>query len=89
MNIPLSAINISEEVNKTSIWKQVNKNNTRPIEKEKKKSPIGTGRFKKKKQSKRDEKQEKAKLEKRLSIMNEEEEDDGITIKVTDTSLHI
>ncbi|XP_008193077.2 sodium bicarbonate cotransporter 3 isoform X4 [Tribolium castaneum] len=81
MNIPLSAINISEEVNKTSIWKQVNKNNTRPIEKEKKKSPIGTGRFKKKKQSKRDEKQEKAKLEKRLSIMNEEEEDDGITIK--------
>ncbi|XP_044266190.1 sodium bicarbonate cotransporter 3 isoform X3 [Tribolium madens] len=81
MNIPLSAINISEEVNKTSIWKQVNKSNTRPTEKEKKKSPIGSGRFKKKKQNKRDDKQEKAKLEKRLSIMNEEEEDDGITIK--------
>lgn len=24
MNIPLSAVNISEEVNKTAIWKQVN-----------------------------------------------------------------
>jgi hypothetical protein len=48
-------------------------------------------RFKKKKQSKREDKQrdEKAKLEKRLSTMNEEEEDEGITIKVTDTSLHI
>lgn len=34
MNIPLSAINISEEVNKTGIWKQVNAQ-----EKDKKKSP--------------------------------------------------
>ena len=27
MNIPLSAINISEEVNKTGIWQQVNQSN--------------------------------------------------------------
>ncbi|XP_063914717.1 sodium bicarbonate cotransporter 3 isoform X2 [Zophobas morio] len=82
MNIPLSAINISEEVNKTGIWKQVNKNNSRQTEKDKKKSPIGSCRFKKKKQNKREEKREdKVKLEKRLSTMTEEEEDDGITIK--------
>lgn len=37
MNIPLSAINISEEVNKTGIWKQVNENNSN--DKNKKKSP--------------------------------------------------
>lgn len=42
MNIPLSAINISEEVDKTGIWKQVNKSNSRSIEKEKKKSPLNT-----------------------------------------------
>lgn len=27
MNIPLASINISEEVNKTGIWKQVNSSN--------------------------------------------------------------
>lgn len=27
MNIPLTSINISEEVNKTGIWKQVNSSN--------------------------------------------------------------
>lgn len=27
MNIPLASINISEEVNKTGIWKQVNNSN--------------------------------------------------------------
>lgn len=27
MNIPLTSINISEEVNKTGIWKQVNSGN--------------------------------------------------------------
>lgn len=37
MNIPLSAINITEEVNKTGIWKQVNEFNVQ--EKGKKKSP--------------------------------------------------
>ncbi|XP_019876901.2 sodium bicarbonate cotransporter 3 isoform X3 [Aethina tumida] len=79
MNIPLSAINISEEVNKTGIWKQVNENNS--IDKDKKKSP--KSRFKKKKTSKKDEKRETKKLEKRLSTMAEEEEDEGITIKQT------
>lgn len=40
MKIPLASINISEEVNKTGIWKQVNENNTSAKEKEeKKKSP--------------------------------------------------
>ncbi|XP_018334831.1 sodium-driven chloride bicarbonate exchanger isoform X1 [Agrilus planipennis] len=37
MKIPLSSINISEEVNKTAIWKQLN--DARPDEKSKKKSP--------------------------------------------------
>lgn len=49
-------------------------------------------RFRKKKHSKKEEKhqrEERGKLEKRLSTMAEEEEDEGITIKVTDTSLHI
>ncbi|KAF2883440.1 hypothetical protein ILUMI_22734 [Ignelater luminosus] len=41
MKIPLSSINISEEVNKTGIWKQVNDVNAR--EKEKKKSPNPVG----------------------------------------------
>ncbi|XP_074042921.1 na[+]-driven anion exchanger 1 isoform X2 [Leptinotarsa decemlineata] len=84
MNIPLSAINISEEVDKTGIWQHVNENQK---EKEKKKSPKGKNRFKKKKQLKKDEKKEN-KLEKRLSTCAEED-DEGITIKVTDTSLHI
>lgn len=41
MNIPLSAINISEEVNKTGIWKQVNDSNSKsgPKNADKKKSP--------------------------------------------------
>lgn len=48
-------------------------------------------RFRKKKHGKKEEKQreERGKVEKRLSTMAEEEEDEGITIKVTDTSLHI
>lgn len=42
MNIPFSAINISEEVNKTGIWKQVNENNQKKSNKKaekKNKSP--------------------------------------------------
>lgn len=39
MNIPLSAINISEEVNKSGIWKQVNKGN----KEKKEKSPKAPG----------------------------------------------
>ncbi|KAG5884766.1 hypothetical protein JTB14_029246, partial [Gonioctena quinquepunctata] len=77
MNIPYSAINISEEVDKTGIWQHVNEN--QGMEKEKKKSPKGKNRFKKKKQLKREEKKDD-KTEKRLSICAEEE-DEGITIK--------
>ncbi|XP_030761351.1 sodium-driven chloride bicarbonate exchanger isoform X3 [Sitophilus oryzae] len=78
MNIPLSSINISEEVNKTGIWKQVNDNRSKREKKstnEKKKS-----RFKKKKSSKKDE-EIKQKVEKRLSVMREEDEEEGILIK--------
>lgn len=41
MNIPFSVMNISEEVNKTGIWKQVNEHNVKGEVKsnEKKKSP--------------------------------------------------
>lgn len=46
-------------------------------------------RFRKKKHSKKAEKREERKLEKRLSTMAEEEEDEGITIKVNDSTLHI
>ncbi|XP_045469813.1 sodium bicarbonate cotransporter 3 isoform X5 [Harmonia axyridis] len=80
MNIPLSAVNISEEVNKTAIWKQVNDNISQ--NKERKKNSKNSSRFKKKKTLKKEEKREETKkLEKRLSTMEEEEEDEGITIK--------
>lgn len=45
--------------------------------------------FRKKKHSKKEDKREERKLEKRLSTMAEEEEEEGITIKVNDTTLHI
>lgn len=38
---------------------------------------------------KEDKREEKTKLEKRLSTMAEEDEEEGIMIKVTDTSLHV
>ncbi|XP_060517563.1 sodium bicarbonate cotransporter 3 [Cylas formicarius] len=84
MNIPISAINISEEVDKTGIWKQVNENNNpkkTSNKEEKKKSP--KSRFKKKKPNnkKEDKNEQKQKLEKRLSTMREEEEEEGILIK--------
>ncbi|KAH1024111.1 hypothetical protein HUJ05_003660 [Dendroctonus ponderosae] len=84
MNIPFSVMNISEEVNKTGIWKQVNEHNAKTEVKndEKKKSPK-TPRFlkaKKKKTSKKEAELKQA-LTKKLSIMNEEDEDEGITIK--------
>lgn len=43
MNIPLSAINITEEVNKSGIWKQVNDGNSREKDNNKKKSPKSNG----------------------------------------------
>ncbi|XP_057657143.1 sodium-driven chloride bicarbonate exchanger isoform X3 [Diorhabda carinulata] len=86
MNIPLSAINISEEVDKTGIWKHVN--DCQSQEKVKKKSPRSKTKFKKKKPGRKEEKIIKdEKLEKRLSTC--QEEDEGFIIKVTDTSLHI
>lgn len=108
MNIPFTAINISEEVNKTGIWKQVNENNQKKSNKKaekKNKSPktpryyfifkcyfdlndVRYRRVKKKKNSKKAD-ELKQKLEKKLSIMNEEDEDEGITIKVTHMTLHL
>lgn len=47
-------------------------------------------RFKKKKHVKKEDKrEEKTRLEKRLSTMAEEDEEEGITIKVNDTILHV
>jgi hypothetical protein len=40
MKIPLASINISEEVNKTGIWKQVNEGSSAYKDDKKKKSPI-------------------------------------------------
>ncbi|KAH1014014.1 hypothetical protein HUJ04_002919 [Dendroctonus ponderosae] len=89
MNIPFSVMNISEEVNKTGIWKQVNEHNAKTEVKndEKKKSPK-TPRAKKKKTSKKEAELKQA-LTKKLSIMNEEDEDEGITIKVNDVALYL
>ena len=39
MKIPLTSINISEEVNKTAIWKQVNEGKSDEKDEKKKKSP--------------------------------------------------
>ncbi|KAF6214608.1 hypothetical protein GE061_009351 [Apolygus lucorum] len=77
IKIPLSSINISEEVNKTGIWKQVNNEKT-----EKKKSPGKMMKVMKRgKQKDAVTDDEKA----RLSTMAEEEDDGigGLTIKVT------
>ena len=39
-NIPLTSINISEEVNKTGIWKHVNEGSSAYKDEKKKKSPV-------------------------------------------------
>jgi len=73
MKIPLTSINISEEMNKTGIWKQVNP------EKDKKKSP---GKMIKaiKRGKQKDAMSEEERV--RLSTMTEEdEEDQPVTIK--------
>ncbi|XP_068084694.1 electroneutral sodium bicarbonate exchanger 1 isoform X3 [Anabrus simplex] len=79
MKIPLTSINISEEVNKTGIWKQVNENNCVDKEEKKKKSPNKSS-SKKKRGNKKDALTEEER--KRLSTMPEEEEDEGVIIKV-------
>ncbi|CAK9805669.1 Sodium-driven chloride bicarbonate exchanger [Anthophora quadrimaculata] len=76
MKIPMASINISEEVNKTGIWQQVNESN----EKMKQAKFINAG--KQKKHSKK-ENSLMADETTRLTTMTEEDEDDsGISIKV-------
>ncbi|KAK6632261.1 hypothetical protein RUM44_007302 [Polyplax serrata] len=80
MKIPLASINISEEVNKSGVWKTVNDNNC-----DKSKSQQKTSSKSKRRGSKKDALSDEER--RRLSTMNEAEEDDdaprcGITIKV-------
>ncbi|XP_026302003.1 electrogenic sodium bicarbonate cotransporter 1 isoform X18 [Apis mellifera] len=76
MKIPMASINISEEVNKTGIWQQVNEGN----EKMKQVKLINAG--KQKKHSKKDNLL-MADETTRLTTMTEEDEDDsGISIKI-------
>ncbi|CAK9831182.1 Sodium-driven chloride bicarbonate exchanger [Anthophora retusa] len=80
MKIPMASINISEEVNKTGIWQQVNEGN----EKMKQAKFINAG--KQKKHSKK-ENSLMADETTRLTTMTEEDEDDsGISIKVTNVN---
>ncbi|XP_043500625.1 electrogenic sodium bicarbonate cotransporter 1 isoform X1 [Polistes fuscatus] len=76
MKIPLASINISEEVNKTGIWQQVNESNEKP--KQSKLMNVS--------KSKKHSKKEGSLLvdeTTRLTTMTEEDEDDtGISIKV-------
>ncbi|XP_077259106.1 na[+]-driven anion exchanger 1 isoform X4 [Temnothorax americanus] len=83
MKIPLASINISEEVNKTGIWQQVNECNEKT--KQSSKSLINVG--KQKKHPKKDNSL-LADETTRLTTMTEEDEDDsGISIKVTHVDL--
>ncbi|XP_011062518.1 PREDICTED: sodium-driven chloride bicarbonate exchanger isoform X5 [Acromyrmex echinatior] len=78
MKIPLASINISEEVNKTGIWQQVNEGNEKTKQS---KSLINVG-----KQKKHPKKNNSLIADEttRLTTMTEEDEDDsGISIKVT------
>ena len=77
MKIPIASINISEEVNKTGIWQQVNEGNEKP--KQAKSSNAGKPKKHLKKESSL-----MADETTRLTTMTEEDEDDsGISIKVT------
>ncbi|XP_020292594.1 sodium-driven chloride bicarbonate exchanger isoform X3 [Pseudomyrmex gracilis] len=77
MKIPLASINISEEVNKTGIWQQVNEGNEKSTQS---KSLISVG--KQKKHPKKDNSL-LADETTRLTTMTEEDEDDsGISIKI-------
>ncbi|XP_011268907.2 electroneutral sodium bicarbonate exchanger 1 isoform X13 [Camponotus floridanus] len=82
MKIPLASINISEEVNKTGIWQQVNEGNEKLKQS---KSLINVG--KQKKHPKKDISLLTDETT-RLTTMTEEDEDDsGISIKVTNVDL--
>lgn len=74
MNIPLTSINISEEVNKTGIWKQVNNSNRM-----KKDTKNKTGKKNNKHKKLIMSKNAQTEIERRLSTMDEVEEDDSST----------
>ncbi|XP_047041780.1 sodium bicarbonate cotransporter 3 isoform X5 [Helicoverpa zea] len=76
MNIPLTSINISEEVNKTGIWKQVNNSN-----KMKRDIKSKTGKKNNKHKKLIMSKNAQTEIERRLSTMDEVEEDDS-SVKV-------
>ncbi|XP_068241621.1 sodium-driven chloride bicarbonate exchanger isoform X4 [Palaemon carinicauda] len=76
MKVPMTPINISEEMNKSGVWKDINQD-------QEKNNPLNspTKNNTKKRGTKKDALNEDEK--KRLSMMaEEEEEDEGITIKV-------
>nr|XP_026487485.1 sodium bicarbonate cotransporter 3 isoform X2 [Vanessa tameamea] len=75
MNIPLASINISEEVNKTGIWKQVNNSNKVKARLESKDLKAKSGK-KTIKHKKLISKNAQSEIERRLSTMDEVEEDD-------------
>ncbi|XP_059059257.1 sodium bicarbonate cotransporter 3 isoform X3 [Achroia grisella] len=80
MNIPLASINISEEVNKTGIWKQVNNSN-----KSKNKSDLKDHKPKVLKKTNKHKKMTKttlSEIERRLSTMDELEEDESVKSEV-------
>ncbi|KAL0274169.1 UNVERIFIED_CONTAM: hypothetical protein PYX00_006656 [Menopon gallinae] len=80
MKIPLTSINISEEVNKTGIWKTVNEGN---VNGPKRKNSNKSSSKSKRRGSKKDALTEEER--RRLSTMNEAEEEEdacGIKIKV-------
>ncbi|KAI8427539.1 hypothetical protein MSG28_002055 [Choristoneura fumiferana] len=83
MNIPLKSINISEEVNKTGIWKEVNNKTKNKNDAKESKSRSGKKNIKHKKLM---SKEVQSELERRLSTMAEVEEDDPPTkVCVKDT----
>ncbi|XP_068621568.1 electroneutral sodium bicarbonate exchanger 1 isoform X1 [Battus philenor] len=85
MNIPLTAINISEEVNKTGIWKQVNNSNKMNNQNETKDFKVKSGK-KNNKHKKLISKNAQSEIERRLSTMDEVEEDDpSLKVCIDDT----
>ncbi|XP_013181490.1 PREDICTED: sodium bicarbonate cotransporter 3 isoform X2 [Papilio xuthus] len=78
MNIPLTSINISEEVNKTGIWKQVNSSNKMAPTSDTKDFKVKSGK-KNNKHKKLMSKNAQSEIERRLSTMDEVEEDDPIS----------
>ncbi|CAL1688443.1 unnamed protein product [Lasius platythorax] len=81
MKIPLESINISEKINKTGIWQQVNEGNEKSKQS---KSLINVG---KQKEHPKKDNSLMADATTRLTTMTEEDEDDsGISIKVTNVN---